>query len=253
MPQADVLGRPYGYVVAPEDRHPVVTDWTGYDDYLNAPPNYEIFYRQYYRYTRTLVLKFAPPRSDFEDIVSDIIMRFLERDSLGVFSREWSSRSASGRSGFRSYFSRFVVTYARGYTRNSYSHHSRYMKLINSKIFEDWPDFFLMPCPRTMDEVTELALDNVEFGLFVRRIIEEFSDDHFAVLLEILLMALDGQEIRHCPLAKTLGISIKESKLLVRELRDATTRAHLHTTDPDSSTSDHTHCVLSHQDLFVSV
>jgi len=133
----DVLGRPIGYVVSPEDRLPIKTSWTGMTDYVNAPPDYGTFFRQYLSYTRFLVSKFGVPSSDLEDVVSDIMTRFLERDSIGVFSNDWASRSATGKSNFRSYYSRFVVTYAQGMNRNVRRHASRNVLICDAPVDDD--------------------------------------------------------------------------------------------------------------------
>jgi hypothetical protein len=135
-PGRDVLGRESGHVVAPEDRKPIVTDWSGMDDWANCPPDYGTFYAQYASYVMFLVRKFAHPR-EVEDMASDIITRFIERDSMGEFKREWETRSASGKSVFRSYLSRFVVTYARGKNRNNVRHAIRYLTIANAPVGND--------------------------------------------------------------------------------------------------------------------
>lgn len=44
----DVLDRPSGHVVAVEDRIPIVTDWSGPEDWHHAPPSYDVWAKQYY-------------------------------------------------------------------------------------------------------------------------------------------------------------------------------------------------------------
>ena len=117
--QIDVLGRRAGHVVDSKDRKPIVTNWTGPKDFFHAPPSYEAFYSQYRMYIRRLVSQFANSSDDIDEITDEIITRFIERDSIGVFSNEWGSQSETGLSNFRSYLSRFVVTYARGKNRNA--------------------------------------------------------------------------------------------------------------------------------------
>lgn len=185
MATTDVLGRPIGYVVPPEDRQPIVTDWSGHDDYVNAPPDYGTFYRQYRSYTYYLVRKFAPPKSDIDDVVADIIMRFIERDSIGVFSSEWATRSATGRSNFRSYYSRFVVTYARGKTRNVYKHNGRNVLIFDAPVSDDgsvsWGD------ENASGEISNS--NDMEFELLVSRIKAEIDESLYDALFAILDMA----------------------------------------------------------------
>lgn len=96
----------------------VSTDWSGYDDFVNAPPDYDSFVRQYISYTKLLCVRGGVPAEFAEDVAHEIICRFIERGSLEHFDPHFIAKSGR-RSKFRSYYSRFVVSYVPGKCRNS--------------------------------------------------------------------------------------------------------------------------------------
>jgi hypothetical protein len=203
---SDVLGRPVGHVVAPEDRLPIVTDWSGMKDFVNAPPSYDVFYRQYLAYTKWLVTRFGVPASDLDDVVIDIIMRFMERDSIGVFSGEWSTRSATGKSNFRSYYSRFVVTYARGKNRNVHKHNSRNLLICDASVDDDgstsWLDVNAPTSSFEEDAVGSMDFDGLVSSLRAR-VKPELADAVDAVVE----MSMGAPSIKVAELARKLGVS----------------------------------------------
>ncbi len=130
--------RPPGHVVRPEDRQPIVTEWSGYDDWHNAPPNYDVFVRQYAGYTRVLCLRFGIRRVDVDDVVQYLLERFQGKDSLAVFDPTYVSK-AGRPSKFRSYYSRFVHTYCMGLKRNSVRLAQHEMLIMDKPLSEDDP------------------------------------------------------------------------------------------------------------------
>lgn len=214
----DVLGRPINHVVAAEDRQPILTEWSGMNDYVNAPPDYGIFYKQYFTYTRFLVSKFGVPSSDLEDVVSDIMTRFLERDSIGVFSSEWASRSATGRSNFRSYYSRFVVTYAQGKNRNVRKHAGRNVLICDAPADDDsrstWLDEHAPTTSFEADVVSDMSFESLVKGLRAQ-VAPELSSAVDAVVE----LAMGGPTVRVAALARRLGCSQRLAKQHLDKVR----------------------------------
>ncbi len=144
-PGKDVLGRPPGYVVPEKDRIPIVTEWSGMTDYDHAPPSYAVFFEQYYTYTNWYVSKFLPKGSNqLEDIVMELMTRFMERDSVGVFSNSWESRSKKGHSVFRTYYTHFLLAYTPGKRRNAARIAANELLIMNAPVSDDgsvtWAD-----------------------------------------------------------------------------------------------------------------
>lgn len=82
---ADAFGRAPGHITRVEDRRTIVTQWSGFKDWHNAPPDYDTFVRQYAGYTRVLCIRFGVIPNNLEDVVQALLLRFIERDSIGVF------------------------------------------------------------------------------------------------------------------------------------------------------------------------
>jgi hypothetical protein len=203
---SDVLGRPVGHVVAPEDRLPIVTEWESMTDWVNAPPSYDVFYRQYLSYTRWLVSRFGVPSSDLDDVVTDIVMRFMERDSIGVFSGDWATRSETGKSNFRSYYSRFVVTYARGKNRNVHKHNSRHLLICDATVDDDggttWMDVNAPTASFENDAVGDMDFDAMVASLRAK------VDPKLAGAVDAVVeMSMGAPSIKVAELARRLGVS----------------------------------------------
>lgn len=216
----DVLGRPAGHVVRPEDRLPIVTEWSGMTDYVNAPPDYGTFFKQYKNYTRSLVLQFGVPPSDLEDIVTDIMVRFFERDSLGVFSREWKTRSDTGRSNFRSYYSRFVVTYARGKNRNVRHHSSHYLLICDAAVDEESSTTGLDMLSSTSSFESDLV-NQLDFESLVEQLRTQVGSQLSETLDAVIEVALGTPVFRITELAKTMGVSPSEARNKLAAVRAA--------------------------------
>jgi hypothetical protein len=216
----DVLGRPIGYVVSPEDRLPIQTSWTGMTDYVNAPPDYGTFFKQYITYTRFLVSRFGVPPSDLEDVVSDIMTRFLERDSIGVFSGDWDSRSVTGKSNFRSYYSRFVVTYAQGMNRNVRRHSSRNVLICDAPVDDEsratWVDEHA-----PTESFEDATVRNMDFESLVASLRAQVDPELSATVDAVVELAMGGPTVKVAALARRLSCSQRIAKQNLEQVRDA--------------------------------
>jgi DNA-directed RNA polymerase specialized sigma24 family protein len=216
----DVLGRPIGYVVSPEDRLPIKTAWTGMTDYMNAPPDYGTFFKQYLRYTRSLVSRFGVPPSDLEDVVSDIMARFLERDSIGVFSNDWSSRSATGKSNFRSYYSRFIVTYAQGMNRNVRRHANRNVLICDASVDDDnrttWVDEHA-----PAESFEDTTVQSMDFETLVASLRAQVDPKLSETVDAVVELAMGGPTVKVAALARKLSCSQRVAKQNLEQVRGA--------------------------------
>ncbi|MFA7264791.1 MAG: hypothetical protein WC054_00525 [Candidatus Nanopelagicales bacterium] len=153
----DVLGRKTGHVVAPEDRQPIRPEthglWTGMDDQVNCPPDYATWWEQYRDETFFWVRKTGIDSRQVEDTVNEIMTRFIERDSLGVFRREWKTRSITKKSRFQSYYSKFVVGYASGKHRNHVRYVKRNLAILDAPVGEDGTTWADLKAPHHTDTV----------------------------------------------------------------------------------------------------
>lgn len=86
-------------------------------DFVSAPEDYTAFFRMYYPYVVALVRRMGITDDRKEDVASEILLRFLERDFLHEFDPslvfEYDGQKRPAR--FKSYLSKFVVTYVRGH------------------------------------------------------------------------------------------------------------------------------------------
>lgn len=208
----DVLGRAAGHVVAPEDRQPIVTDWTGYDDWSNCPPSYEIWAQQYHAETVYWVRRAGVNYREIDDVVAEIKTRFIERDSLGVFRRDWSTRSASGKSNFRSYYSNFVFGYARGKHRNNVRHAMRNHLLMDAPVTDDgstWGEFNMTPHE---DNHTRVEFEEAIASLR-KRVDPKLVDT-------VLALAQDGP-VKQGGLREALGLTPRAAKQGLESVRAA--------------------------------
>jgi DNA-directed RNA polymerase specialized sigma24 family protein len=202
----DVLGRKAGVVVAAEDRQPVITDWVApYEDingrlvvdWDNAPANYEELFRQYRPEAEYWVRRAGVMHTEVDDTVQELLTRFMERDSLGVFRRNWESRSASGTSKFRSYFSQYIFGAARGKLRNVVRRNLKERADLDRPIGDDGSTVSdLVTQPTQADvELAELA----DVFASVREKVDTRLVD------AVLQLALGDGQVRQAALREALG------------------------------------------------
>lgn len=86
-------------------------------DFSVAPSSYEELYRNYYSFVVGLVGKHGIAPDNREDVASEILLRFYERDFLNEFNPELSFE-VNGKlvkARFKSFLSAFVVNYVRSH------------------------------------------------------------------------------------------------------------------------------------------
>lgn len=86
-------------------------------DYVTAPKNYADLFQLYYPYVCNLCARWGIDENNVEDVASEILLRFMERGSLEKFNPdlafEYQGEMRPAR--FRSYLSRAVELYSRGF------------------------------------------------------------------------------------------------------------------------------------------
>lgn len=192
----DVLGRKAGHVVAVEDRLPIVTAWSGMDDWSNCPPSYEVWGNQYYTYTIRMCYKFGI-RHSLEDVAHLIMARFQERDSLGVFTPNWGSKSESGRSNFRSYYSRFIFTYVQSLRRNEARYTYKHCMFFDAPVGEGGETWGNLSAPSHMDD-----LSGVEFAETINALRDSVKND---ALIDAVLTLSNSGAVRQRGIRDILG------------------------------------------------
>lgn len=86
-------------------------------DHTSAPADYAELFEKYYSYVVILVRRLGIWPGQAEDVASEILLRFYERDFLAkfdpslVFEYEGQQRPAR----FKSFLTKFVMTYVRGH------------------------------------------------------------------------------------------------------------------------------------------
>ena len=209
----DVLGRPAGHVVRPEDRKPIVTNWRGMDDWSNCPPDYETWYRQYRSETYYWVSRAGVNPREYDDIVNEIMTRFMERDSLGVFDPTFANRSATGRSQFRSYYSNFVVGYASGKHRNQVRYLKKHALVFDAKTGDGestWGEVF---APAQVDA----QVDAAAFALAIDAVRARCG----AELVDAVLYLATSGSVPQKQLSELLGTTVRGAKTGLDAVRGA--------------------------------
>lgn len=208
----DVLGRAAGHVVAAEDRQPIITDWSGYDDWSNCPPSYEAWAKQYYPEAVYWVKRAGVNYREVEDVVAEIMTRFIERDSLGVFRRDWTTRSATGKSNFRSYFSQFVYGYARGKHRNNVRYAIRNLQIVDAPVTDDGSTWGEFNAP-----VHEDNYGSVEFADAVAALRKTVDPR----LVDTVVALAHGGPVKQGDLREAMGLSPRAAKQGLEKVRAA--------------------------------
>jgi DNA-directed RNA polymerase specialized sigma24 family protein len=218
----DVLGRKAGHVVRPEDQKPIVTDWTGMEDWANCPPSYAVWAEQYQNYTHTMVRRFGVYRN-VEEIVQEIMWAFYRKDSLGVFTPDWGSKSKSGKSNFRSYYTRHIFTYVisqrRNWARGAHKHCMIFDAPVGTPESGDTSTWGDVKAP-----VVEPETNKVEFDELVGSLRTEFGDEFMNIVLDLAMN--QDRQIRQTDLSRALGMKGREASSALAKVRAAIT-AHL--------------------------
>lgn len=217
----DVLDRPAGHVVRPEDRQEIITDWQppeengGRVDWVNAPRSYDEWYRQYLPEAQLWVRKSGVHWSQIGEVVDEIMTRFIERDSLGVFRPTWETRSASGRSNFRSYFSNFVVGYATGKHRNNVRYLKHNSFIFDAQVGDDGTTWADLRAPL----VEDAAPGSAEFVLALAQVRATVGNRE--LVDAVLMLAAEEGGVKQSSLRRELGCSAGTAKTGLEAVRAA--------------------------------
>lgn len=86
-------------------------------DYVAAPADYADLHSRYYRYVVRLVQRAGIHRDGAEDVASEILLRFMERDFLAVFdpTKEFTYQGEMRPARFKNFLTQFVLLYVRGF------------------------------------------------------------------------------------------------------------------------------------------
>jgi hypothetical protein len=212
LPGHDVFGNKAGHVVAPKDRKPIITKWTGNADWINQPPSYNALFEQYYDYTHSLI-RTLNIKKDVSDIAQDIMLRFMERDALGEFRADFPIRFGTGRIKFRSYYSRFVTTYARGKHRNATRHSDGHQLIVDAPVDDEGTTWYASTYP-SYEDSSFLGFDELVASLR-RRVVDERLVDAVLGLLDL------DRPIRRADLRRAMGVSPNRAQLGLDKVRAA--------------------------------
>jgi hypothetical protein len=190
------------------------------DDFHHAPPSYEIFFRQYKNYTYWYLLKFGFCPNDIDDVVMELITRFMERDSIGVFSNGWESQSKTGQSVFRTYYTHFLLAYAPGKKRNLARVSQSEILLCDKPIGERGQDSWIDVHGPTV-EFTQALTDEESFQDLVSRLKDGIDESLYDALFAVLDLMMAGGRVGGVAVARSLGCSEHEGRRLFRQVMDA--------------------------------
>lgn len=135
-------------------------------DYVSAPRDYAELFDIYYAYVVNLVHHLGIHESRKEDVASEILTRFLERDFLAkfdptlVFTHEGKQHPAR----FKNFLSKFVASYVRGHYDKQQRLTSRevlYSGVDNDSSNSTPPDAWFDKLTREHPEIEDHLLDMV--------------------------------------------------------------------------------------------
>lgn len=145
-----------------------------------------------------------------------LMWRFVERDSIGVFTREWPTRSKTGNSVFRTYYMHFLLAYAPGKLRNLMRLKTRELTILDAPVSEDGATVRV----DLYDDETRID-ESVEFDLLVEQIRERATPDQRAVVDQLLGMAIGAGEstLTKAGVARDMGVSAAKADAILRQFR----------------------------------
>jgi DNA-directed RNA polymerase specialized sigma24 family protein len=132
-------------------------------DYVSAPRDYAALFEQYYQYVVALVRRLGIDDSRKEDVASEILLRFLERDFLNkfdptlVFHYDGEDRPAK----FKSFLTKFVMVYVRGHWDRQHRLNTRELLMCDRPVGKDdntvaWVEVFGGNDPAAEDDVIDI-------------------------------------------------------------------------------------------------
>lgn len=109
-------------------------------DYMSAPQDYAELFHTYYPYVVNLVNKFGITEDNKEDVASEILTRFMERGFLEKFdpSLTFFYNGEQRPARFKTFLSRFVLTYVQGHYDKQKRIAKRETQLCDVMFRESW-------------------------------------------------------------------------------------------------------------------
>lgn len=140
-------------------------------DYKSAPSDYAELFRVYYKYVVNLVGTFGIEENNKEDVASEILATFFARGFLEKFDPtlvfEYKGEQRPAR--FRSFLSRFVTTYVRGYYDKQKRLAGREVQICDVNFSSDsdagsnhstWVNLYGETTPGPEDDVLETLMEH---------------------------------------------------------------------------------------------
>ncbi len=135
-------------------------------DHVSAPADYAELFSKYYDYVVTLVRRSGVETSRAEDVASEILLRFYERDLLGefdptmVFHYDGQDRPAR----FKSFLTKIVLTYLRGHKDKHWRLASRELLICDMQIgsfpaYQSWVEVFGESVPSCDTDILDVAAE----------------------------------------------------------------------------------------------
>lgn len=108
----------------------------GGTDFMSAPKDYAELFKVYYVYVVHLVNRMGIDEFSKEDVASEILTRFYERDFLSKFDPTLTFQYAGEErpARFKSFLSKFVLAYVRGHYDKQQRQRSREVLLCDTRI-----------------------------------------------------------------------------------------------------------------------
>jgi len=140
-------------------------------DHVSAPKDFTELYEKYYDYVCFLVRKMGINEDEKEDVANSILLRFFERDFLHKFdpSMSFPYKGQMRPARFKSFLSKFVMTYVRSHLEKQRHRAQREVLLCDAPVGDTgdgtWIDLYGATVAGHEDEVIEalLATQKIEF------------------------------------------------------------------------------------------
>lgn len=139
-------------------------------DYRSAPQNYAQVFQIYYRYIVNLVHQHGITDDNKEDVASDILTRFQERDSLAgydpnlMFEYQGEMRPAR----FKNYITKFALKYVRGHLDRQRKLTRREIQICDMPVTgpsrsgaeaQSWADAYATPTESHEESVIDMVME----------------------------------------------------------------------------------------------
>jgi hypothetical protein len=114
-------------------------------DWVSAPADYADLHQRYFRFVVNLVRRAGIPSNSCEDVASAIMLRFMEKDYLGMFDPtlvfEYGGTARPAR--FKQFLQRIVLYYVRGMRDKERTRAEREPLLCDQRVGENQEDTWL--------------------------------------------------------------------------------------------------------------